>query len=212
MARLATVGFETKDINQENAPAFETGTVRSGAASAKCDSGAGNAAATAALFPVTIPNSTATYVHFVRGYLNLAHLPGATVNVARQANWAADTGNGTGLRLTSGGALIAVANNTESAASATTRTTGTWYRLEYKVTTAVTASTSRATTVNEVRLNGTSLGLSATATFNTANPQGTVLYAFGWDQAPGANKVVYVEDLALNNDQGANQNSWPDDG
>lgn len=214
MARLATTGFEIADpvdSSPEGVPVGtvtrDTGTFRSGVASAKCDSGAGNAAAYvrptgASNFTDVVISASTTY--YSRCYLNFTALPGTTTRVAEIA--AALGSNGLSARLTTGGKLQ-LFNNLSGlqvgSDSAATIATGTWYRIEISVT----ISAAPQLTAGELRLDGATV-----ATVSGLTHTIPTQVVSGWTSAPGANKVCYVDDVALNDNSGANQNTWPGDG
>ncbi len=50
----------------------------------------------------------------------------------------------------------------------------------------------------------------ANAVLTTVNIQNT--FQFGWVEAPGASKVLYLDDYACNDSSGGSQNTWPGSG
>jgi hypothetical protein len=81
----------------------------------------------------------------------------------------------------------------------------TWYRVEFRVRTNTSASDDTA----ELLLDGATVATTTTASLTTF---GVGTFSYGWVTAPGASKVIYMDDIAVNDDQGANQNTYPGDG
>jgi len=79
----------------------------------------------------------------------------------------------------------------------------TWYKVEL----AMKQGTSASTDYLEGRLNGVSFASSSTNNSVTVNPIGL---RYGSSTAIG--RLSYYDDLAVNDDQGSDQNSWPGDG
>ena len=215
MGRLNFTGFESQsnDIDGYNASFDETTITHGGSRSMKIDSGAGNSAGAVNSKPgITILDDSATYVWFIRGYYYFVDYPNSTVNILDIRTWNGSNGQ-LGLEMDSSGKIYAESHqNSRSGASAAAIPKNQWVRIEIKVTIVLVANTSRQATVDEVRVDGVDQSLTATNTYLTPNTGGIIFPASGWIQAPGANKIVYVDDLAWNNDQGAEQNSWPGEG
>lgn len=214
MARISFSGYAINDPNTGgNLDGLGTATRdafnRNGFYSAKCDSGAGNSAkscSSGASRPVTVGQVVSGYS---RRYIYLNDLPGSTICIANCVLSNPTSGDGlVGVTLDSTGHLYAHAMTNNSAASVVTLSPGTWYRLEVKVTVDWSGAVV-APAVNDVLLDGVSLGLSATAGSSASPVSYALLCTSGWVQAPGANKVCYVSDAALNDDTGANQNTYP---
>ncbi len=202
MTRLWTAGLEANDNTLEgidtSVPAvFSTAVVRSGTYAAICDSGAGN---TAKSFRVLTSQFSLALnrFYYLRAYLYFTALPSSTVGVLV---WGT---NFYEVHLTSAGKLRLIWAGTPAqigSDSVATIATGTWYRVElaFKLGTG-------ALDAAELRLDGVSVA-SESGT-NRSDTLPTTLNA-GWLSAPGASKICYVDDVALNNDQGSVQNSWP---
>lgn len=184
-------GFFTSTVTRD------TGTKRTGAASWKCDSGAGNAASH--FGKQTTRGSSVTW--YSRGYMCFAALPGSTVAVHT-------VGGAVSARLTSGGKLqfwddsAGTQFGSDSAATISADST-TWYRIEIKVV--LNASTQ--VTSCELRLDGTTVATGSSLTIACS-----VNNDFGWNAAPGANKVCWVDDVAYNDSTTAVNNTWAGDG
>lgn len=210
MARLWTAGAEVQDtgavanVNQiegyksgTGTLTFDTGTVRSGARSFKVDAGAGNATIVTS-FDVSTVNGRNYYQ---RSYINIPAAPTADSTIMLSLN---SGGEVMGVRLTTSLTLLLRAGGVQVGSASPALSTGQWYRVELR-----SKIGTGATDECELLLDGVSIASTA-----VANVSDTALsiFRFGWGQAPGANKALYFDDVALNDDQGANQNSWPGDG
>jgi hypothetical protein len=135
--------------------------------------------------------------------MNFADAPSSTVPVLRHGG-----NTGVSARLTSGGKLqlfndvTGLQTGSDSAATLVMDGT-TWYRIELSVTLGV----SSLVTASELQLDGTSV---ATASVSLTESDTSV--AIGWVTAPGASKVCYVDDIAVNDATGATNTSWPGSG
>lgn len=198
--------FPDGDTNQYTggAAAFsrDTSVHRTGAASWKANSGVGNSISDGGILFTWLASTT----YYLRAYEQFSNLPSASF--ARVLRFGTD-GNGISARLTSGGKLQLwneVANTQIGSDSAVTLSADstTWYRIELKATFNASTQISDA----ELRLDGSTVastsGLTLASTGATAN--------HGWISAPGASCVMHVDDVALNNSAGANNNSWCGDG
>lgn len=206
MGRLWTAGAESGSALSENVILSTNATIsttkaRSGSRSFKCDSTAGNTVA-------TVEHAT-TLAAYVRGYFLFDNLPGATVRIIRIIG---ETGASATVsaRLTAAGKLQ-LWNDTGTPAqigsdsAATISADGTtWYRIELYFKEGG-ASLDEA----ELRLDGVTV--SSTSAVEISGDTG--FYAMlGWIDVPGASKICYVDDVALNGTAGADQNSWPGSG
>lgn len=215
MARLSTGGFEIDVAHASpDATGPPTGTVtlntttkRSGNSSGKYDSTGANAAAFTGIrrADLSVAPLIASQTAFIRAYMNFANAPGSTTRVMK-ARGGASSAQGVSVRLTSGGKLQLwndVAGTQIGSDSATTLVMdGTvWYRIELKSV----ADASNNTTDCELQLDGVSVA-SISATSISGVSAGPI---FGWLTAPGANKVLYIDDIAVNDSTGAANNTWP---
>lgn len=202
MARLYIAGCETDFSSSIGSPErrSHSGTItrdtaikRSGAASWKFDSTAGNVAANVNLDSAAAYSAATTY--FFRFYMRFAALPSSSVVVfTLNAGWA--------VRLTSGGKLqlIRVTGSTQVGSDSTeTIAVDTWHRIELMF---IMSSGSQGTDA-ELRLNGTTVAID---TGQTMTGMSTPL--FGWTTAPGASKVMYMDDYACGDSTGADNNTW----
>lgn len=213
MARIYTVGYEVAapitgnavqvdsplTVSPSGAISRDTSLQRTGTGCLKCDSAAGNAIAA-----VPILTFAASTTFYVRAFYRFTDLPTSTARIM-----GAGTGelSGVFVMLTSGGKLQLWNNQTVTqigSDSAVTLTTGTYYRVEVM---AVLNSSTQVTAV-ELRLDGTTVasasGLTITGVKST--------FKIGWTTAPGASKVLYIDDVAVNNSTGTVNNSWCGDG
>lgn len=176
-------------------------TARTGTYSWQCASSAANAASNL---------STATFtrvlsrVYYLRGYFYFSQIPTAATTTVMQAG-----PTGFGAKVTSGGKLRFYnlgAGTQIGSDSAATLTTGVWYRIEISFT--VDATLTNTYTAGELMLDGTSVASTSGASLTGV----TGTCGWGLLDAPGANITVAVDDIALNDNTGAANNSWPGDG
>lgn len=211
MARLFMTGGEAQDLTPNaggpfvdgikagSINTFDTGTVRSGARSFKFDAGAGNSIghAKAELSCVTGRS------YFFRCYVNIPANPSAQVQIMEIDN---NTHLAFTVKLTTSGTLLLwdeVAGVQVGSASAALAL-NTWHLVELR-----TLIGTGAIDEGELRLNGAQVAVTTTANVGNIAP---FSFRWGWIQAPGANKVIYFDDVAINDDQGTNQNTWPGEG
>ncbi len=60
-----------------------------------------------------------------------------------------------------------------------------------------------------IRLDGVTLHTESATNFTDVT---TFDPYFGWFGGPGVSKILYIDDIAINDDQGASQTTWPGDG
>lgn len=211
MARLLTSGFELNRVGTSNVEPdgrFDTGGAaasaqssvkRTGGFAAQCSSGAGNATSFVQ-FPFT---AVASRSYFLRAYFCFAQLPSSTIQILRIG-----TTVGIAIRMTSGGLLqlwdIQNAAQIGSASSGLTADSTTFYRLEFVMVLDGSGRPSSATGL----LDGTQFATGSIST--SSSPES--LFQAGWTAAPGATRTCYVDDVALNDDQGGSQNTYPGSG
>jgi hypothetical protein len=140
---------------------------------------------------------------YARGYYNFSQLPDAIVSILDPLNIAF-----TGARLTPTGKLRLYVSNVQIGSdSIETISADQWYRIELAIGLAVGA----ADTV-ELRLNGNVVASTTGHNLTDLN-MGLANWRFGWSAAgAGINKLVYVDDIAINDSLGSDQNSWPGPG
>lgn len=200
MARLFTTGAETKDATLENVflpgnGGFDTGTVRSGAVSYKCDSTGSN---TLSQLQVNVqPTQALGVTYYARMYINFTTLPTAA------GPYIMGTAARYAIRYLLSDNLLHLTYNGTNIGTGIAISTGTWYRLElaWKFDTG-------ALDYGEARLDGVSFASETGAT--RADTVGAAP-TFGLVIAPGANIVCYLDDVAWNDSTGGSQNSWPGD-
>ncbi len=200
MAWLGFSGAECNDWTLEKAfngnvqgtATFSSTIKNNGAFSFACQSGAGN---TNPFADIAFTGALGL-ADYGCTYLYLSNLPGSTVQVATFRTASADA---ISARLTAGGKLQ-LWNETGTPAqigsdSALTLTTGVQYRIELAClvdTGSIDTAELRVATGGGVAVSvasGTSLAISDTA---------LAQFRAGWNQAPGANLLCYVDDLAVN--------------
>jgi hypothetical protein len=208
MARLETCGFEWQHYSTvtgaDESPNFvaptalplvETTTVRSGAAAMKI-----NAATQYGRWNVT---AALTSTYFLRAYMRFDGTPNQVVRVL---NALVTNTTAVSVRMGTGVTTLGLydTNNAQVGSLSSALSANQWYRVELKIK-VVTATTGIA----ELLIDGTSIASTATGNFGT-----TALNNFRVGQnganAPGANFIF--DDVALNDDTGASQTSWPDSG
>lgn len=216
MARLRHCGAEVEagstggPDNSDNLTGVSRDTTlfRSGLASWKCDSGAGNTNVDAGIALGVTAQASTTY--FLRAYLCFTNLPGATHTVMAFGN--VPGGTGYSVKITTGGKLRLYfgAGQVGSDSVATISADGsTWYRVELKVV----MDASSQISAGELQLDGVSVATDSGRTLAvtpTGFPVGWV--PFGGEAAPGANSVLNIDDAAINDSTGSLNNTWPGDG
>lgn len=181
---LATVGTAANTT-------LQGGTKRSGDFAFQFDSGAGNVAAGVK------PTFSGLGTIYGRAYLRFGAFPASTVPVVQAS------GGGAALlqvKCTAGGALQLFQNTTQVGSDSSALSTGTWYRVEWYAYLNAAGDDSI-----ELRIDGTTVASGtgaywASGTFTDAT--------VGWIEAPGASKLLYADDLALNSTAGSQHNAW----
>jgi hypothetical protein len=212
VARLSTIGFEFGSILADGFQdqggfgtgeiAYETSTVRTGARSLKI---AGTA--TDAYIYVT-PSIVSGRAYFMRAYWRIAALPSGAdeayvMGVAQMGSeWfeLKVTQNGE-LRIQHTGSVTVDSSSGLIAAD-------TWYRIELKFQFNTSAGSND---LYEVKLDGTTVIGPTTATICTTAP-GRLFWGQNDAASPSGNPNYFIDDLAVNDDQGSDQNTWPGEG
>ena len=214
MARLRTIGFEAKGVASSETTGFEgvlaspaaleTTIVRSGLNSVKCDSGGANQAAFVQL-GLSAAESVLGRSYYTRWYVYVASYPGSTIGIAKIVNGSSD---GFAIQMTSTGALrlvsLIAATPTQIGSDSVPVNQNQWLRLEL-----FSLIATGATDAAELRMDGVSLASGSGLNVSDTPP---TIVSSGWNPAPGANKILYLDDIAINDDQGSSQNSWPGEG
>lgn len=196
MSRLLTTGFEISSGAGDNAgPESDSGgtgdttTFRSGARSLS-----GGIASN--LLTVTRTSRTL----WLRGFLRFSTLPTATF--ANFGHGDGSAGAWESIRLATNGKWQLWFNGAQVGSdSAVGPSTSTWYRVELSVT----YNASNQPTALDLRIDGSSVCSGSTV---VATP-GSTWFTWTFNDGDG---VGNLDDLALNDDQGASQNTWPGDG
>lgn len=210
MSRLRTIGFELAGISAtagadslegqtQGTVTVETTTVRSGARSLKYASGAGVETDTTHTVTTVLGRT-----YYLRAYLNFPALPAADLSVMILA---VGTGTvGATVVLTTGGNLQLWAGGSQQGSNSTALLTNTWYRvgLSLNIGTGTVDSC-------ELMLDGVSVASASGLALSDAAITNFRLGA-GVTGLTAAGFTLYVDDVALNDDQGATQNSWPGEG
>lgn len=224
MSRLGFSGYAVNDPSGGgNLDGLLTATrdstiIRNGFYSAKCNSGAGNSTIRVnipgAAFGLAAGTNT-TSVEFIRGYFYFSSsFPGTQTAIINHHQFSSSgpTILRIGVEIDSTGHLIVRAGDNTSSASSKVLSINTWYRIECKITYQTTSTPSAIATVNAVYVDGIDWSLTVTYTQNSSIGFSSTTPGLGWITAPGANTVCYISDTAWNDDQGANQNSYPGSG
>lgn len=207
MARLYSSGFELnsitvgQEIHQSNGVlVIGSGTVRSGTY-ALHTTALVNGTSQRASFRVV--NAAVTGPLWSRVYINITTKPAANNTILRFSGGAASLI----VKLTTTGALILTDQNGDIGTSAGTLNTGTWYRLEVKFDGSGGAGTHIAT----LRIDGVDVVTASNRTFTNATVQ---QFDIGGNMSGEAQTVGdwWFDDVAVNDNTGANQNSWPGEG
>lgn len=207
MAKLHCFGAEIEASTSTTSPdgslvgttTRDTVTFRSGAASFKCDSTGANATAFTSIIPTWTLAVSRTY--FIRAYYNTSATPTGNATIMGSA------GASTTVRVrinTSGQAELWI-NNAKQGSASTAINDGSWHRVELKWTTDAASSTT--VVAAELLVDGTSI-----ATFSGSVGGAAMSHNYGWVDAPGASKVINVDDVSINDSTGSVNNSYPGDG
>jgi hypothetical protein len=224
MGRLSTIGFEIEAIsglfdglNVTGAATRDATVSRPGgganvAASLKCDSGAGNAAASASLANQCLGTGAgggqfvATTTYSKRFYFCFDDLPTSDTDILRYVSTTAITVR---LRTTGALALYNATAGTQIGSDSTLIVVAdgvTWYRIDLSVIRSATPTITFA----EARVNQQIIATSGVLALTASSVNGAT--AVGWITAPGANKVLHVDDGAINDSTGTHENTYPDEG
>lgn len=178
----------------------DTSVFRSGASSWKCNSGASNVVANIQSTAADIADGNS---YFMRGYFNASAAPSSASTIL---GIGVSLITGVFARLRTDGTLELLVNSAvQGSASTATITDGNWHRVELKAT----ATATTTWTASELLLDGASV-----ATWTGSITRGTN-FAWGYgcrSDAPGANKIINVDDIAINNSSGSVNNSYPGSG
>jgi hypothetical protein len=232
MARLCFSGFEANmsltanDGNPDGAAtgstvSYDTTVPRSGVRCIKVDSGAGNTSGGIQLQSGVPAAFSTNRVIWHRYCVRFANFPTAATPFAGIVSNMNNVTDGTDrpfrLSVDSSGFLGLGGGSpfTLGSTSSFQFSLNTWYRIEVQTTFTFVASTSSQYSVDEIRVDGNTItwaALPRVRPFAAASPTALLSTLGGWIATPGANCVMYLDDFALNDDSGANQNTWPGDG
>lgn len=211
MARLLTAGAETLSaigedktmeggitsvvVGANGVVSVDSATVHAGAKSFKVDSGASGNGGGYLQYSFTPALAT---IYYARAWFYAAAFPSSAYIVLENDLGVAGSAN---IRLTSTGTME-VRDSTVVLGTSSAVSLNTWFSLELAVQHNSTASTSYV----EGRLNGVSFGSSSTV--NRTTVAAPALVRYGPQGGSGNNIVTYVDDIAFNDNAGANQNTW----
>jgi hypothetical protein len=175
----------------------DTAVFRTGIASFKCDSTGANAAA---YLPSSFSTAVVSATMYVRAYIRFTALPGSTVKVLAALGLA--SANAMSIKVTSAGVtqFFDDTAGTQVGSDGPTVTTGTWYRFEISLT----SNASSQWTSGEGRIDGVTIASGSIAT----PPSAAFRHRVGWVDAPGASKVLNIDDIAVNDATGSVNNTW----
>jgi len=176
----------------------DTSVFRSGAASFKNDTGAGNSTG-----GPSFGFGVGTSEIFARAYIRLEQMPASTSHIM-----GFDVSSGPAARVSSSG-LLTLRDRTgggdvQIGSGSTTLTTGVFYRIEMRFKVGA-----GATDEVELRVDGSVVQASTGLNIQDGTP---ATLQVGWLSTAGTNHVNYVDDIAINDSTGSFQNSWPGDG
>lgn len=220
MGRLHTSGGEiqdhpTTDVGSPDGysagaaiTVTDTTVKRSGACAFRCQGTAANSSYR--VWPVAGASGTGYYA---RAWVRLDALPSSTARLV--AFVTAGDGALASARLTAAGKLqLWVAGAQSGSDSDLTLLTDTWYRIELYVKVAAGAADEAALRVLDSNTqfdweDGIEVASATGLTISDTAP-GKLLA--GWVDAPGVTSSAYLDDIALNDSAGTQQNSWPGQG
>jgi hypothetical protein len=210
MTRLLTSGAEFNDLSVSqvliegcmystgNAPVYDTTFVRTGTYSFKFDSGGSNLKS-CCKFSYTGVSDVAYYM---RAYIYLTSYPTVSqtsvlrvFNSGETAAWS--------LALNPSGTLNVLSGGTAIGSASRVLALNTWYRIELKVQ----SNTTIFTSIVEGYLDGVLI-----ATTSSQASLAIAFMEFGLCTLAGANSVLYLDDIAINEGGGAGQTGYPGEG
>jgi hypothetical protein len=215
MARLLSSGFEvqiastTSNYNGETelggsvvasvvtgSPTFDTTNHRSGAAALSC--------AAASTYHQWSPVFVLDRTYYLRAYIRVNALPVTNANIVLNAVAASVAVVQVQLNTDSTLSLLDAAGNVGSPSAALSAAT--WYRieLEFMIPTAGAG-------IVGLYLDGTQIARSITADTNNSVAANTQIRV-GWTTPGAPGQTILVDDVALNDNQGADQNTFPGSG
>lgn len=174
---------------------LDTAVFRSGLSSFKFNAGASNLSIISALGTPALWVDGRSY--FLRAYVRVTAAPTTST-----AFLYLDVGVSVGAQLRTDGTVELLINGVAQAGTSASITDSNWHRIEIR---GVATATSTWTTV-EVRVDGSSV-----VTWTGSQVRNGAL-TWGWNSGPGANKIINVDDLALNDSTGSVNNTWCGDG
>lgn len=217
MARTHNIGWETNVVSSvecsglsttgyTNHPVTGTTNVRSGAfaAQVKLTSASDNA------FFVVFSSS---HIQFVRVYIYVVTLPSANTTILEFNDGVVTE---SGIQMTTTGTLKLMYNNTsgvytQQGSSSSSLSLNTWYQIELSIN----DTTISSTTIN-ARLNGVSFASGTVAINASAGGVNGGDCTFGLDSSFSFTETAsgewWIDDIAINDGTGGNQNSFPGSG
>ena len=211
MARKFTSGFEVDGAGIDTlgsgfnpGVSRDTGTFRTGSASLKCTTAASTQGNT--LVQTTWTPAYSSNTGYIRAYINTDGYPTSALQFL--CSTTAGTSNSAIVKMTSTGTLQlwnSAASPAQIGSDSTALNTGTWYRVE--LATLFVSPTSITATL---LLDGTQV---ATGTFtNSGTSSGAFQFRLGWTGTSTATTNMYFDDVAVNDESGAANNTYPGSG
>lgn len=201
MARIWQSGWELNTTTDAMELSLNSGTVSISTTTVRSGTYAGraNPNASTGFFRSDIFASNQNSGGYLRVYVNIATLPGATIQLVRFSSTA--NAHLASLRLTSTGTLtLNAANNSQVGSASSALSTGTWYRLELK------CDATNATGTVDGRIDGVSF-----ASGNNSS-RGSWARALVGAITPNSTCDIFFDDWAVNDSSGSSQTSFPGSG
>ncbi len=221
MARLLTAGFESglvsvtaayngesdnagtgtaqNDLNMVGTVTYQTTTARNSGRALQAGPSAGN------YLQINGPVMTASRAYFVRFYFRTDDVTPSAANGVQLWVWRLNAVQAADILLAQNGTIIQRDANLATVGSTFTPSNNTWYRIEQKI---IVPAAGNGTL--EMKIDGVTIGSSASVDVNNALTP--VTNRVGHVNSPDTTSTIYIDDLAINDDQGASENGYPGHG
>lgn len=199
MARLWSCGFELNsavsgvEFTANSTNSIVTTPVRSGTYAYRCNTN------TSSRYDFQAASAQGPF--YFRTYFRVDTLPSTTVGITRIAS--ATSAMVCDLRMTTTG-TIQVVDTVGTIGTSAALSTGTWYRLELMID----LTGAGATDIVTFRIDGVTSVTSSTRTISVNMGQ----WFFGNTTGAASGILCYYDDMAINDNTGSVQNSWPGEG
>lgn len=198
MARLWHGGAELNSTTDSVEVTTHSGTVSISSTTKRTGSYAwrANPSASTGFYRHQLYTSNQTSTGYLRAYINIATLPGTTIQILRFSTTA--NAHCASIRLTSTGTLtLNNAANTQVGSASSALSTNTWYRIELKL------DGSTTTSALDARIDGVSF---ASGNNSSAASWARILWGA---ITPNSTCDIFFDDIAINDGSGSNQTSFP---